>query len=694
MGLKQSIVVKSRFSTPEGKGKGSRGGSPGEYVKRYMARSSAVENIAPTRVSEAEDYLQRYALREKTADDSYSVPEMKHKMRKTQKKGGIAFGDGDPALSDAKLNAKSKEIQNYFDAGKTAIETILSFDEEYLEENGILDPGFVHTKRGDFAGNIDQLKLRMAIMNGMKKMSRNFDDLHYIGVIQVDTDHVHCHLVMMDYGVGTIASDGKQKGKLTALDMKNLRRGIDTYLDQKQSVKMMSSSITHDKRNALCYIKKFTHKTMAEQGISQFLLACLPKNRNLWSANSNRAEMRKPNAIVREFVMDILQPSVSSPSPMYQNAHESIVRYADTRQKREGLSESERMKLIRRGEENLIRDCMNGVYSVLRKVPKEDLNIRTKMIDAMSLDYETMAARSVNDPMVEFGFKLRSYSSRLKNHRKNYHKFRDEYKEYEEEEDKSEDSKDLGEYLKLERDYQQMLMVKYQHFLSFLPPDDEMVEEFEIVMQEQAKLDTMEKMTEDPSFQRLGAKEADAYGWDVYGINRGSFIKSMPNLWQQRVNREKQIYEDMSDKFKEHLHDYGFDFDGHGVTAEKMYPFDDVKALDLHHLGYDFPYDVQISKGNADRFVEFANQRYEAFMKARNYLVRTGQEESVRDLPETDVTVMKQFADSLEENGPSLPSTRAGGDEKHNSYTVRLGVNYVTDMKNAVQAVVESVRDL
>ena len=42
MGLSQDIVVKSRFSVPLGHGTGSRGGTPGKFILRYMSRDLAI----------------------------------------------------------------------------------------------------------------------------------------------------------------------------------------------------------------------------------------------------------------------------------------------------------------------------------------------------------------------------------------------------------------------------------------------------------------------------------------------------------------------------------------------------------------------------------------------------------------------------------------------------------------------------
>ena len=696
MGLKQDIVVRSRFSVPSSPGHGSRGGTPGEFIMRYMSRPTAIENIMPTRVSEAEEALHRFEVRDAASKEEDDVPSIRHRIRKSQKKGGVAFCNDDPSLSDAKLKVVSKEMQDRFDRGHTAIETIISFTDDYLRDNGVLDPDVVLEKPGDFAGHVDQLKLRRAIMNGLDKLGRNFDDLRYVGVIQVDTKKIHCHIVMSDFGYGRRMDDGSQKGKLSSKDKMTIRRGIDTYLDDKQSVRMMSSSVMHDKRNALCYIKRFTHKTMAQQGLPQFLLACLPDNRNYWSANSNRQEMRKANAIVREFVSDILQPVGQQPSPMYRKAHQSIVEYANARKAREGISDDEYMKLVRDGEERLITDCMNGVYSVLKQIPKEQMTVRTPMLQAMSMDYESMAmavqSRTVEDPMMEFGFKLRSYASRLDYHRREYHRFKQEYEEYENTPDKSEESKALGDHLALERDYQMMLMVKYQYFLTFLPSDDEFEDDFDALMKQQERIVKMDQMGRDPSFTRMGTIAADNYGLSVYGIPRGSMIKSLPAVWERRVENEQHKYDAMLSSFNDKLLDAGLHFDGKGVTKEKSFPFDDVKALDLHHLGYDFPTDIMISKRNIDRFVEVANHRYQSFLGAKEYLERTGQSAGLSALLDRDVTVMKEMADKFSAGDYRLTSVRPNEGLSHNGATVRLGVDYATNMREAVRSTVEATR--
>lgn len=686
MGLKQSVVIVNEYTIKTGDKGGTRGGTPGDYVLRYMARVGATEDITPTKLQEFDTNLTKYIARERATNLFDDIPSMKQSMRNAQRYGGVAFGYGDVALSDARLKRVSKDIQRQFDAGKTVMKTVLSFDEEYLREHGLISKDFHCRKRGDFRGHIDQLKLRMAIMNGMEKLSRHYDDLQFVGVIQVDTKHVHCHLAMVDRGRGSLMPDGTQRGKLTEKEKLSIRRGVDMYLDAKQTVKMMSSSVVYDKRNALCYIKKRTHQMMAQQGFSQFLLACLPENRNLWRASTNRKEMRKANSLVRDYVVQLLE----QPQSGYRDAMNSVIAYADYRRDREDLSSDEHAQLIRDGQERIVTECMNGVYAVVKQIPESERQVRTPMLEMMSQDYEDMASQAVNDPLIEFGFKLRSYASRLDFHRKEYHRFESYHEQYEQAETHTKDAEALDAYFQLEMRYNQMLMVKYQYFLSFLPPDEKMEEEFEALMEQKDCLRNLRMMSEDKAFQRMLPENAEEYGIRVYGQYGGRRVKAQPEVIATRIRNMEQDVFDQEQRFRKKLQDYGMDYNGSAVIRRKLYPFEDVKALDLHHITYDFATDVPVSKPYLDEFVKMANERYDAFQKAKLYLEGTGQHTELESLPEQDVMVMKEYADRFGTTG-ILPSSRKAGSQFRQSRTVRLGKNYEKDLQMAVHAAVASM---
>ena len=49
----------------------------------------------------------------------------------------------------------------------TVLKTVISFDQGYLKEKGIVAPDFEVKERGDYRGHIDQMKLRLAVMAGL-----------------------------------------------------------------------------------------------------------------------------------------------------------------------------------------------------------------------------------------------------------------------------------------------------------------------------------------------------------------------------------------------------------------------------------------------------------------------------------------------------------------------------------------------
>ena len=96
--------------------------------------------------------------------------------------------------------------------------------------------------------------------------------------------------------------------------------------------------------------------------------------------------MRKANYIVRDFVTRVLE----EPDSGFKEAMRDVADYAQKRMEREDLTGEEYRRLVDSGRERIIEDCMNGVYSVLKQVPENQKQIRTPMLDIMSMDYEDM----------------------------------------------------------------------------------------------------------------------------------------------------------------------------------------------------------------------------------------------------------------------------------------------------------------
>ncbi len=686
--LKQSVVIVNEYTIAKKEGGGSRGGSPGKYVLRYMARKSAVEDTTPVRF-DLEPYILRYMSRDSATEKLSDPSEILQTLDQLHGYGGIAFGDGDVSLSHRKLERISKHIQKQFDRGKTVLKTVISFDGDYLRETGCVDPDFVCRKAGDYRGNLDQMKLRLGIMAGMEWLSKHYDHLRYVGVIQVDTMHVHCHLAMVDEGEGIRMPDGTQKGKLSERMKEDFRHGLDLKLLEYSQVRQMASNVALDGRNAKLFVKRHVHQAVEERGFAQLLFTVLPEDRSLWRASSNRKEMKRGNTLVREYVEGVL----TQPDSGYREALSDIQTYADRRMRREGLSIKRYRQFVEQGKQRLLLDCMDGVYSVLKDTDVSELNTRTPMLDAFSLDYEVLRDASLSDPVLEFSYRMRTYQSRKDFHQKEAVKYRDAVKTYRAAQDVSSPSAAVLRFFEQEQEYQEKLLSKYQYFLDFVPLSDTFKTEYETLRQERIRYENYGKFLQDRQIDVMTAKQLEEYGQRAYGFSGGHYYLDNRDIFYRRQEKAKDLYETHREVFSERLGDEGLILDEKGIRRETRYPFSEVRALDLHHLAYDFEEDFRLSKVCKQQFLAAANRRYQTFQDAKAYLVQTGQETSLRQFPEQDILVMKSVMDQYQ-SSDLFVSRRKNLSVRPYSATISLDVPVEQQLRSEVQAQLSMDADL
>ena len=694
MGLKQSIVVKNQFTVKTGDNGGRRGKTPGRYVLRYMARKDATEPIAPIRQSRADDFIKKYMVRKDATEPLRDPKLVKQTAEDVVRFGGVAFGYGQIALSDEDLVKASDDIQKCFDEGKTVMKTVLSFDEDYLRENGIIDPNFVFQRAGDYKGHIDQMKLRKAIMSGLERFGRSYDDLQYVGVIQVDTGHVHCHLAMVDKGVGKLAPNGEQKGKMTQRSMNQLRRGIDVALDDQKTIQFMASQYQTEKRNVKSFVKKMSYLAIDEHGLGQLMLAALPEDSRLWRADSNNKRMKRANNLAREFVNKMFEKEGSG----YREAQASVLAYVNKRLDREGLSEKDKAMLIKNGYKKIEDKAINTVYETLRQYRGEDLTVHTRMMDIAVSDLDDLAGQK-DDPLAQFGYRLRSYSSRRKHHMEEKHKYKQRVRELEDTPNRNEIADKFLEFYRFEAMYHAQLQAKYQSFLSFLPKRDVYEDRIKDLMDYEKRIVNLERMMNDKSMRRMNPDNAEVFGFSTYGQRGGHYIaEKNTGVLRTRLGIMQDKFDKNMDDLNEDLFDAGFKLvqedDGFHLKPKLPYDFEDVKALDLHHLDYDFFYDADVSVGNVSRFVTTANERYELFKPVEEYLIRTDQEAQLEDFAVYDINKMKQYADDMKLK-PVLKSkiSEAGVIERaHN--TIDLSRDLEKELQDVIQHIMhEQVED-
>lgn len=687
MGLKQSIVVKNQFTVKTGDSGGRRGTTPGRYVTRYMARKGATEPIAPIRQSRTDDFIQKYMARESATEALRNPIEVQRKAEDVVKFGGVAFGYGQVALSDDELIDASNDIQKCFDEGKTVLKTVISFDEDYLRENDIIDSNFVFQKAGDYRGHIDQLKLRRAIMSGLERMGRSYDDLQYIGVIQVDTGHVHCHLAMVDKGVGRLVDNGEQKGKITQRAMIQFRRGVDLELDNQKSIQYMASHFQAEKRNVKSFVKKMSYIAIDEHGLGQLMLAALPDNSNLWRADSNDKRMIKANRLAREFVKNIFDKDESG----YREAQAGVLSYVNKRAEREGLSDKEQQYLIGRGYKQIEDKAINSVYETLRQYRDNDFKVHTRMLDIAVSDLDQLASQR-DDPLAQFGYRLRSYSSRRKHHMEEKHKYKKLVSELESKSDRNEVADAFLDFYRHEMLYNAQLQAKYQTFLSFLPKRNEFEQDVRDLIDYEKRMIDLERMINDKSMRRMKPENAENFGYSTYGQHGGKYVAlKNTSILEARLDVMRETFKKHESDLNDKLFDAGFklvrDVDRFSLVPDLPYKFDDVKALDLHHLGYDFLYDADVSVTNVAKFVLMAKERSMLYDKVEYYLKNTNQEEALSQFDGEDIRLMAEYADKLALN-PVLKSEVADSGElevAHN--TISLERDLESELLNIIHNV-------
>lgn len=659
MSLKQSIVVVNEYTVKsKSSGRGSRGNTPGNYVMNYMSRDKASETLTPVKLYEHDTYITRYMARESAVERIDDRQDVKPEFKSMQKYGGVAFGYGSISLSDEELKAASKDIQANFNNGKTVMKTVISFDEDYLRENGIVPDTFVCQKKGDYRGNIDQMKLRMAIMHGIDKISSDYSDLQYVGTIQVDTMHVHCHLAMVDRGEGIIMPDGTQRGKLSNSQKAKIKRGIDLYLDENKTIQHMSSNINMDKRNTAIFIKQVSHKTMQRNGMSQLLLACLPDDKRLWRASTNAKSMEKANALTREYVRELF----AEPDSGYSKVQRSIYEYAEARRDKEDLTGETFRQLIKNGEKRVEDECINSVYGMLQNIQKRDKTVHTPMLDLMAMPAQDISKDA--DEFGEFTYKLRSYNTRLGYHKKERdkaHEIVDSYEKALAEHKVSEDAKPVYDFFKFEEEYNEKLMCKYQHFLHFLPPSQKYRDELNELLDYKQHVNDVDGMLHDKTIKRMTEKNAEDYGERVYNQRGGRYMTFAPDIIETRlaVMQDTLMQKDKAFVYKITTDALSIDIDDDEPKLEHhiKHKFDDVKALDMHHLSYDSPQDIQVSQNNIDIFAEAAQRRASLAQAASEYLELTGQEDELDNINFRDIRLMTRVAEKMQKK-PQIESKR------------------------------------
>lgn len=201
-GRNRNIVIKSQFNIH-----GSRGKSVRNFISGYVARSTATDRSL--------GYDPQY----------YQEPG-----------DGVAFTLTESAISREETLRVADHVEDLFQEKDRAIQQmVISFDPAFLLKTGLVTEDTQIEKRGDYAFQYDDVRLRYALQQGLQAMVDNegYRDGCAIGAIQHDTTHLHAHVVVYEDAEKIARKRGKEeKGVLKQSSLNLLAKDIERTLEQ------------------------------------------------------------------------------------------------------------------------------------------------------------------------------------------------------------------------------------------------------------------------------------------------------------------------------------------------------------------------------------------------------------------------------------------------------------------------------
>lgn len=225
--MSEAIILRNQFVNQKTPSKGSGGGSIRKFVMDYMLRPGAVEPVV-TDLKRNQEVLDKLSQL-KAPHDSQALSY----LNKQLKYDGVGFSLDSVAMSRDEMKEMARAAQAAYNRGATIKQTVISFDTQWLKDHGVLSPEVeLPVKRGDLRGQLDSLRLRHAVTDGVKAMldQTTMHNPQMAAAIQTDTAHVHVHLCIWD-------QDPKVKddrGKLNTTQREACINQIESSIEQSQ----------------------------------------------------------------------------------------------------------------------------------------------------------------------------------------------------------------------------------------------------------------------------------------------------------------------------------------------------------------------------------------------------------------------------------------------------------------------------
>lgn len=268
----RSIILTSNFTQQNHSGFGN---SPGAFLKEYVARDDATEQWNNQDVS----------VKDAVALDDQN---------------GRVFGGEGLVYDNEQLEQAAKMFDQAYQNGQTVQRMVVSFDtdNDYLTQEHAM-PKFKHQQKGDFKNNVDELKIRAAITNGVNQMTSqgHYQEPYWAGSVQVNTDHVHSHIVMCDKDSRSRVrqQDGEQQGSFSQQEMQAFKNGVQDYFNDSYALDANATMLQAQ--------KQYHHQKQKYQQNQQQRLPAMHKY------NDPQVDKKQKNKAIKKYVnVDQNQP--------------------------------------------------------------------------------------------------------------------------------------------------------------------------------------------------------------------------------------------------------------------------------------------------------------------------------------------------------------------------------------------------
>lgn len=500
MNLSQSIVIKNEFTNWSYPGHGA---TPGNFVLRYVARHGATEAMLPVQQANLQQFVLRYLNRRQATEQSLMFDEEPQTLQTALQNdplAGRAFGNQGDAYTGDELRQTARQIQHLWDTGHTVQKLVVSFKTDYLKQRGILPADFVMAHRGDAVGQVDQLKLRHALNTGMERYTQTagYQDPLWTGSVQVDTLHVHAHIVCVDQGAvetsQRLLPDGTERGKITEQQRQVLRRSINHDLQEMQPLYQWHQQVDLDRQNVISHVDELLDQRALMSGQLQTVVAALPQDRHLWSMNSRARVMQRPNQLMMQYLDTFVDQHYDALG--FDQVEETLRHYSEVKQAIDG---GDPQDYYQRGQQQLYQRMGNRIYHQLAQQPAQDLQVTTPFLQSSAQDtdeivqqlrHQTVAPS--DDDLLLYTYRLGSYGQRARYHTQevdDYQQAMNAYQQQAAQQQVQRASWGLYHHLQMERRYHMEALDKYRYFeRGWLQVDDQ---QWQALSQQQAPLQQM-----------------------------------------------------------------------------------------------------------------------------------------------------------------------------------------------------------